>query len=111
MFPENSSMQTFKETNIPELQILAVKTTFSGQTMLITVVCKAHKLRELTFHDELITHLIETGNHSNANFVVCGDFNQGFKKSLQSQQSLLKLSLTWPIIYSQHQMKQREIRY
>ena len=79
MCRENTTMQTFKETNIPELQFLIVK-TFSGQTMFITVVYKAPKLRDLTFQDELMTHLIEIGNHSNANHIVCGDFNQDFNK-------------------------------
>ena len=80
MFRENTSKQTFKKTNIPELQTLTLKTTFSGQTMFIPVVYKAPKLRDQTFQDELMTHLTATGNHSNANHVVCGDFNQDFNK-------------------------------
>ena len=48
--------------------------------MLITVVFKAPKMRDLNFHDELMTHLKEIGNHSNANHVFSGDFNQGFNK-------------------------------
>ena len=48
--------------------------------MFIKVVCKAPKLRYLTFQDELMTHLVETGNNRNANHVVCGDFNQDFNK-------------------------------
>ena len=70
MCREKTTMQTFRETNITKLQILTVKTTFSGQTMFITVVSKAPKLRDLTFQDELMTHLMETGNHSTANHVV-----------------------------------------
>ena len=38
MCGENTTMQTFKGSNISELQILNGKTTFSGQTMFITVV-------------------------------------------------------------------------
>ena len=48
--------------------------------MFTTVVYKAPKLRDLTFQDELMTHLIEIGNHSKAKHVVCGDFNQDFNK-------------------------------
>ena len=73
-------MQTFNETNKPELQILTIKTTFFGQTMFIAVVYKAPKLRDLTFQDQLMTSLIETGNHSSANHIVCGDFKKDFNK-------------------------------
>ena len=48
--------------------------------MFITVVFKAPKMRDLNFHDELMTHLIEIGNHSNANHVVSGNFYQDFNK-------------------------------
>ena len=63
MCRENTRMPTFKESNIPELRILTVKTALSGQIMFITVVYKALQLRNLTFQDKLMTHLIETGNH------------------------------------------------
>ena len=38
MCREKTTIQTFKDTNIPELQIITVITSFSGQNMLITVV-------------------------------------------------------------------------
>ena len=51
--------------------------------MFITVLYEAPKLRDVTFQDELITHLIETGKQSKAKHVVCGGFNHVSIKSLQ----------------------------
>ena len=94
MCREKTTMQTFKETNITKLQILTVKTTFSGQTMFITVVYKAPKLRDLTFQDGLMTHLMEIGNHSTANHVVSGNFIPDFnrKKSIITTELIVAFS-------------------
>ena len=77
---DNIQMQTFKQTNLPDLQILIVKIYFSGQTMFITLLYKATKLRNVTFPIELMTPLIETGHNNETKHVVCGGFNQDFNK-------------------------------
>ena len=64
MCRKKTKFHTFKETNLPELQTVTVKSYFSGQAMFIAALYKAPNLRDAKFQNELMTDLIETGHHS-----------------------------------------------
>ena len=60
-----------------------------------SLIDKASKFQDATFQDELMTHLIGTGHHSNSKYVLCGEFNQDFNKKSTITKELTKHSETW----------------